>query len=254
MEENYGYNPSRYQGENMSAGSGLFNEAATQSRFIAGKGGVAGEVDDLRKDVAKNLVPLASPTVREFINPILGAATSLRIATATVQAVSVVGTAALTGATLTNMADNPRQLVFTTAGGTAAHAPATVTVKGKDARGKSITETLALAQTAASVTTANFFSELDEDEAITYPAADGTGATVAIGIGAKLGLTYKPKSRSGGVVLIFGEAEDGSAPSAEGVVTPAGVADLPYGSYTPASALNGALDFIIAYEFDPALL
>ena len=237
----------------MSSGSGLFDERAKQARFVAGKGGVPGEVHDLREDVERNLQPLASATVREYINPILGTATSLLAAAASVAAPVVLGASALTGATLTNMLDNPRQLVFTTAGTTASDAPANVVIKGKDPRGKRIEETLVLSQVAGAVTTVNFFSELDADEAITYPAADGTGATVAIGVGAKLGLSYAPKARTS-AVLLFAEFEGAAAAATAGVVTPAGASDLPYGSYTPDSALNGALDFIVSYEFDPALL
>ncbi len=235
----------------MTAGSGLFNEGPVQGRFVQGKGGVPGEIADLRADVAKNLSPLAALTVREFINPILGAATSLLVATATVATPVTLLPAALVGATLTNMLDNPRQLVFTTAANpTAADAPASATVKGKDPRGIRITETIALSQSAGAVTTTNFFSEIEE---ISYPAADGTGATVAIGVGAKLGLSYAPKVREGGVILLAAERESGTVPTA-GTVTAVGASDLPYGSYTPNSALNGARDFVILYEFDPALL
>lgn len=236
----------------MSAGSGLFDEGPRQGRFTQGKGGVAGEIDDLREDVKRNLAPLSAFTVREFINPILGAAGSLKAATATAAETVVLGTADLIEAALTNMADNPRQLVFTTAGATPAHAPATATVRGKDPRGEPLTEVVSLVQEAGAVTTKYFFSELDEEEAVSYVAADGTGATIAVGLGAKLGLSYAPKVREGGAVLLAGELEDGAAPTA-GVVA-AGANDLPYGSYTPNSALNGAHDFIVSYEFDPTQL
>lgn len=234
----------------MTAGSGLFSTSrgVNPSKTAAGKGGLPGEVGDLRRDIGEAMAPLFAATPREFINPILGTATALLIATATVAAEVEVLPAALTTATLTNMADNPRQLLFTTAGTTPADAPATATVKGKDPRGKFVTEVVTLAQTAAAVLTKNFFSEV---ESITYAAADGTGATVAIGIGAKLGLSYVPKTRSGAVPVVL-ELEDGAAAATAGVLVAPTTDNLPYGAYTPNSALNGALDFFVVYEFDPA--
>jgi hypothetical protein len=236
----------------MTAGSGLFaNERGINpSKTVAGKGGLPGEVGDLRRDIAKTLGGLAASGIQEFVDPILGAATSLLIATATVAAAVTLLPADLTTATLTNMADNPRQVVFTTAGGTPADAPATATVKGKDPRGLPLTETIALAQTAAAVTTNNFFSEI---ESISYPAADGTGATVAIGIGAKLGLAYSPKTFTASGQVILAELEDNAPAGVAGTFVSAGATDLPYGSYTPNSALNGALDFVVCYVYDPSV-
>lgn len=233
----------------MTTGSGLFDKqrAIAPYKVAPGKSGYPGELGDLRRDVREMLAPLFAPTPREYIDPIVGAADSLLAAAATVAAAVKLLPADLEAATLADMANNPRQVVFTTAGVTAADAPAEAVVVGKDPKGLSVTETIVLAQTAAAVTTNNFFSEI---ESISYPAADGTGATVAIGIGDKLGLTYKPKVRGGGVPVVL-ELEDGAAADIPGTVTPAGANDLPYGSYTPNSTLNGELDFLIVYEFDP---
>jgi hypothetical protein len=234
----------------MTYGSGLFaNKGPVQARFMR-PGGVRGEVQDLRNDVGAELSPLAAITVAEFVDAILGSATALLIATATVAAEVTLLPADLTTATLDDMANNPRQLVFTTAGGTPADAPATALVKGKDPRGLPVEETVTLAQTAAAVTTNNFFSEIDS---IKYAAADGTGATVAVGIGDKLGLAYSPKTFTASGQVILAELEDNAAAGVAGTFVSAGATDLPYGSYTPNSALNGALDFVAVYVFDPAV-
>lgn len=234
----------------MTAGSGLFSteRGVNPAKTVAGKGGLPGEVGDLRRDIEKTFVPLLASTVQEFTNPILGTASSLLAAAATVAAPVTVLASALTGATLANMLGNPRQVMFTTAGTTPSDAPATATVTGKDPRGLPQVEAVAVAQTADSVLTTKFFSDV---ESISYSAGDGTDATVAIGVGAKLGLFYAPKARAGGA-LVLGEVSAGVTPTA-GVVVPAGASDLPYGSYTPNSALNGILDFAIAYEYDPSV-
>lgn len=229
----------------MTAGSGLFSTArGVKPHLVSGKTGVAGEVDDLRKDLSAALAPLANIVVEEFVNPIVGGAATLRIATATVTAAVTLAPAALTAATLTNMELAPRQLVFTTAGTTAAHAPATVTIKGTDARNKVLEETLALAQTATTATSVNFFKTITSLE---FPPGDGTGATVAIGTGAKIGLSQVPKVRSAATVIIK-ELEDGVAAAVAGTLEAPGVAIGPYGAYTPDSTLDGALDFVLFYE------
>ena len=51
----------------MGNGSGLFgSHRAAKPHLIKGKGGVAGEVDDLRNDVSSAVSPLAAWTVDEF--------------------------------------------------------------------------------------------------------------------------------------------------------------------------------------------
>jgi len=232
------------------SGSGLMSsQSPKQERFVyPSKGGVAGEVGDLRRDLENELANMVATTVDEYVDPMLGAADSLLAAAATVAAEVVLLPAALTTATLTNMLANPRQLLFTTAGSTPADAPANVAIVGKDPAGLPISETLVLAQTAAAVTSVNFYSEITS---LTYPAADGTDATVAIGIGAKLGLRVTPKLRTAKIAVLL-ELEDGAVAGTAGTFEAASASIAPYGAYTPNSALNGALDFALYYEYDPA--
>lgn len=169
------------------------------------------------------------------------AATLLKKATATVaSAVTVAGSTLVQ----TNLALYPRQLVFTTAGTTAADAPATATVVGKDIQGNRITETVTLAQTATTATSENFFAEV---LSISYPAADGTGATIAVSPGAAIGLRRKVKSRAGAVCLLK-EIAAGSVVT-NGTITAATTAK-PFGSYTPNTAADGVNDYCIVYEYD----
>jgi len=169
----------------------------------------------------------------------------LKGATATVaSAVTVLGSTLIQ----TDLANNPRQLVFTTAGGTAADAPANVVITGLDSQGKVISETLALAQTATTATSVNAYSSVTS---LAYPAADGTGATIAVSFGAVIGLKRTVKSRTGAVVPLLHEFMDGSAPTAGALSVPATVG--PYGGYTPNTAVNGVHDYAIYYEYDASL-
>ena len=54
----------------MTAGSGLFTNARPEKpHLVEGKGGLAGEVDDLRRDIASDLSGLAAISVEEFTDP-----------------------------------------------------------------------------------------------------------------------------------------------------------------------------------------
>lgn len=179
---------------------------------------------------------------------IAASATALRIATATVTAPTSVLPAALTGATLLDMRKCARQLQFTTAGGTPADAPATVKVRGWTQE-KFVEETLALAQTATTANTVNYFVSI---ESIEFAAGDGTAATIAIGITGNLGLPVKLRGRgaAGAVIPILRELVDGAAPTAGGLLAVA--TNLPFGAYAPnaAAAANGARDHLVLYEID----
>lgn len=84
----------------------------------------------------------------------------------------------------------PRNLTATTAGTAADVAAVQVTVTGTNMDGETITETLPAftLNTATTVTGSKVFATVTS---YSVPAMDGTGATVAIGTGAKLGLPHK---------------------------------------------------------------
>lgn len=170
-------------------------------------------------------------------------ATYVKAATATVAAAVELGP---TDLIQTDLASNPRALVFTTAGATEADAPATATIVGEDAQGKRITEVLALAQTATTATTVNFYSEIIS---ISYPAADGTDATIAITLSAELGLSRSIAERAG-LVGAIREIAAGSLVTNGTLLAPT-TTDKPYGSYAPNTAVNDTNDYAIYYEYSP---
>jgi hypothetical protein len=171
-------------------------------------------------------------------------AATIQAATATVAAVTTTPGSALNQLPL---AGAPRQLVFTTSGTTPADAPANVVIHGLDVNGNAIKETLTLAQTATTATSVNCYSSITS---LVYPAADGTGAKLAIGIAAPIGLTKKIMSRAGLVSLIR-EISSGSVVT-NGVVTAPSSAG-PNGSYTPNTPADGVTDYAIYYEYDATL-
>lgn len=107
--------------------------------------------------------------------------------------------------------DVPRNLTAT-AGGTAGDIAAVqVTVTGTNYLGETITETLPVftVNTAGTVTGSKAFATVTS---YSVPAMDGTGATVAIGTGAKLGLPVK-LSRNTIVAAFLDGAREATAPT-----------------------------------------
>ena len=222
-----------------SLGSGLWNkQKALAPNIVRPGGGTGGEIFDLRADIANELAPMAAIAIEEFTNPATGAANDLLAATASTVAVQSYTAAQLVAGGLTKLAAFPRNVTFTTAGVTPADAPDTVTVVGTY-RGKAQSETINVAQTATIATGTKPFSTITS---ITYAAGQGTGATVAIGIGNGLGVSQVPKARAG-LLAPIREIAIGAAVTT-GALTSTGL-------YTPSAAPNGTNDYAIYYEYDP---
>jgi len=119
----------------------------------------------------------SADTITFSAGSLSGSAAGLKAATATVASPVVLVPADLLAPGLAAIAANPRRLTFATAGVTPSDAPANVVITG-ELWGAVVTETLTLAQTATSVTSAKSY---DTITTLAYPAADGTAATVAVG-------------------------------------------------------------------------
>lgn len=190
----------------MTAGSGLFGTARPGNAALVadGKRGIPGEIADLRNDVGKTFAPMAAIGAEEFTNPLAASTTNMMAATASVatERTLLPGAAAqgvLTTETLANLVSAPRQLQFTTGGGTPGHQPATATVWGKDERGKPITVVEELKQTAGVFLSSHFYSDISK---IVLSEGGGTGATLAIGLGARIGLHQRARKRAGRVAVL----------------------------------------------------
>lgn len=196
---------------------------------------------------AKTIVLLVKPAglqVDEITDALAAATAGLKAATATTVAPQTVLAAGMLTAGKDELAARPRNITFTTAGGTAADAPATATITGTDINGDAQTEVVNVGQTATTVEGVKAFKTITS---IVYSAADGTGATVAIGYGNKFGLSVKAKTRAG-AVMRGTEIAAGSAVTNGTLV--AAATGLPNGTYTPNTAPNGSNDYAIEYEPD----
>lgn len=230
-----------------SSGSGLFKNArAKREHLTQGTGGLSGEIGDLRADVAKALGPVAALSVEEYIDVPAAGTALLKSAAATAASAQVFKTTDLNGSVGANAIVPPRNVTVTTAGGTAADAPATATIKGFDAQGKALSETITVSQTAATAAGTKCFAKVTE---IDLPAADGTGATLAFGLGALIGLSRKPKVRGGGVPLFF-EVVDGAIVTSSPGTLSTPTTNAPFGAYSPSTAPNGTHDYAIYFEMD----
>jgi hypothetical protein len=235
----------------MSNGSGLFStQGPNQGRFIEGKGGVAGEVNDLRQDVKRSLIPLAAITVQEWDAPLATAANNVMAATTSQVTEDVLlpavtpAAGALTQATIDDLSNGPRQLQFTVGGGTPAHRAPSATIHGTGLDGLQKTQVLALPAVAGAVRS-DFFTDIEK---VVLAAGSGVGATVAIGLGALLGLLQPIKRRAGlfgilkeialGAVVTNGVFTRGSALAA----TVTGSADLSTGGTLATETLIVEVD------------
>lgn len=182
--------------------------------------------------------------VDEWTNPIAPAAAGLKAATATVTSTVTLTASDLLSGGKAELLARPRNVTFTTAGVTPAHAPATATITGTDINGDALTETVTLAQTATIAEGVKCFRTITS---IAYPAGDGTAATVAIGFGKKFGLSKKIRARAG--ALMFGkEIAAGSVVTNGTLASP--TTSPPNGSYSPNTDPDGSNDYSLEYEPD----
>lgn len=206
-----------------------------------------GEVADLRRDVEAGFVEIEASriplAVDDWSNAVAPDAAGLLIATATTVAPQTVLTAGLLAPGKAALLAYPRNVTFTTAGGTPAHAPATAVITGTDINDEALEETVTLAQTATIAEGAYAFKTITS---IVYAAADGTGATVAIGFGKKLGFS-KPIVRRGGACGVVQEIANGVV-VATGTFANATVG-VPNGTYSPSADPDGSKDYAVYYEF-----
>lgn len=243
----------------MSNGSGMFSDqGALKRHLVDGKTGVAGEVNDLRGDVGRTLSGLCAWSVDEYIDSPADDPDALMTSFAppttatTYRASQGDFTGVLSDGVIDVDSAGPRQVVFTTGGGTPADAPATCVVVGKDGAGRYLEEEVTLAQTATTATSTNFFAEVDE---LRFAAADGTDSTMLVGFEGDLGLRQPLVSRAGSLHVL--EEIDPVGGQLLGAAVTATFTDAatspPFGSVDPTTAVDGSNDYAYVYEYDPTV-
>lgn len=231
----------------MPAGSGLASKMAPlKPHFLqVGKGGLPGELADLRGELTAILTPLAGIVVDEWSAPPAASTNAIKLAIASVAAITTYSGSQLDGSVGQGTLSPPRNITITTAGATPADAPANAVINGFDIDGNALSETITVAQTATTAVGNKAFAKVTS---IVLPAADGVAATLAFGFGSKIGFSKKLKTRAGLATLVK-EIEAGVN------VTTGTIADAatgaPYGTYLPpANVPNGARNYAVYYDWD----
>ncbi|NBU17374.1 MAG: hypothetical protein EBS48_10285 [Actinobacteria bacterium] len=188
--------------------------------------------------------PTGGTRFDELTDPLAVGTAALEAATATTVSPRTVLAAGLLTAGKNELLARPRNVTFTVAGGTAAHAPTSAVITGTGINGDALTETVAITASAGTYEGAKAFRTITS---VVYGAASGTGATVAVGYGKKFGLSVKAKVRAGAVVRLV-EIAAGSYVTNGTLATP--TASPPNGSYSPNGSPNGADDYALGYEID----
>lgn len=169
-------------------------------------------------------------------------ANAVLAATATVVAGRTINTG------LTNP-DVPRNLTITAAGTAADIAAGSVLITGTNIEGKVITEAFVMSDNLAGVVTGNLaFKTITS---VVFPAADGTGATIAVGTGAKLGLNHRLPPGKSSIVVVQDNAVDGNVPVVQAAPSASTVHShiLELNTVTPATAPDGSTFLSILYWY-----
>jgi hypothetical protein len=161
--------------------------------------------------------------------PVLGTANSI------VTSTTVSGTTAFTIAGQPDVARN-----ITAVGGVGADA--VLNIVGKDIYGATITESVTL-NGATPVVTAQAFKTITS-----VTPASGSGSTVTVGTGTKLGLPVKLNKRSDLMQAWLGTVQDGGGLTVVVGSTSAGADDR--GTIAFSTALNGSLEVVVYMSVD----
>ena len=215
-------------------GSGLWGtETPTHPHLIVGPGGIAKEVRDVRLDLNATLSPLLAVTVEEYDGASPALPTAIMPVTATSLAALNYAYAALTGSIGDGAIVPPRNIEVVTAGTTPVHAPASFTITGLDAHGRTLTETITGTNGgAATYTGVKCFAKVTS---VSAPAGTGVDATFSVGTGAIIGLSQTPLLRTGqSLPLVRRELVDGAVVTTGVLTLP--TTNPPFGAYTPATA------------------
>jgi hypothetical protein len=215
-----------------------------------GKGGLPGEIADLRHDVEEGFAyyeqTLGGVLVTEEFTNLLAADTDgLKTAAASSASIQSFTSADWNGVQGDDEMVPPRNVTLTTSTHADINAVAVVvTGRVRNDRGELIaqTETINLTD-GGGVTNAGTeaFSFVDS---VVIPAQGGTGGTVAIGFGVLVGLARKIRSAAG-LPLVLQQVTAGAVVTNGTFATTA-----PNGTWSPNTAANGTNDYALVYVAD----
>lgn len=180
--------------------------------------------------------------------------------TETHKKVSAPSAASVLGATATVVAgrtivsgitnpDVPRNLTITTGSTVADIAAGNVTIYGTNVEGKAISETFTMSDNLNGSVTGN--KAFKTVTSVVFPAADGGGATISVGVGSKLGLNHKLVPNKTSIVVVQDTAIDGSNPTVQAAPSASTVdaEDVENNTVTPATAPDSSTFLTIIYWY-----
>lgn len=234
----------------MPTGSGLMSsQSPKQERFVhQGKGGVAGEVGDLRRDIENELASLAALALQQYdtldiadVDALVETPVPCSTADQTIELAQFDGVVGL------GVMDPPRNPTLTS-DAHADHDAVDLIFTGTDIDDNVITETITkTADTGATDVCTKAFKTL---VSVFVPAESGTTGVMTVGFGDLIGLPVSPLALASlAAPALIHEVAD-NAVVTNGVLTD-GATIPPYGTYAPNGGVAAA-KYAIIYPYDPA--
>jgi len=190
---------------------------------------------------------------RSILQHIVGyTETNKKVSAASATAVLAATNTVAAGTTITSGITNPdvpRNLTITTGGTTANIAAGDVVITGTNVEGKVIAESFAMADNLNGAVTGNL--AFKTVTSVRFPAADGTGATISVGTGAKLGINHRLMPNVSSVVVIQDTAIDGTNPANQAApsATTIDATLVEKNTVTPATTPDGSTFLTILYWY-----
>ena len=230
------------------AGSGLMSsQRARKPHLVEGKSGVAGEVDDLRKDLEQEMGAMAAIAVEEFVDPAAADTDGILASVASQAAAAAYAAADLVGGAAVAL-DPPRNVTLT-CDDSAGTWTGNLTVTGVDINGDAITEDIAFTNN----TTTPGLLAFARVDSLAADAQNDANGNWEVGFGDVIGLAKPLISRAGAEAVVM-EIEAGTVMAADaitGTFVDAATAG-PNGTYEPATVPDASNDYAVYYEYDPS--
>jgi hypothetical protein len=238
----------------MANKSKTFGTQVAKAPGLVGKskGGVAGEVGDLRDDIEKAFLAFEAngslDRVEEFLALRAAAANLIKTSIATSNQAATYGKTDLDGSVGNTELVPPRNItVVSTSHADVTAVQVVITGRVRDASGNLVDQTDTITLTAGGGATdagTKAFSIVDKIE---RPPLGGAGGSLQFGIGNLVGLAAKPRTLAG-YLLVHQQVTNGA------VVTNGtfNAAAAPNGTWSPNAAANGTNNYGLRYTVDGA--
>lgn len=229
------------------------SKTARRPHLVAGVGGVAGEVNDLRQDVEASFAQLENQggylRTDEFTNPATADVDAIKTSFATSSSVQSLSGAALDGVNGAVEMVPPRNPTITSSSHANVTAVAVVfTGRVRNAAGELVARTVTVNTTNGGGATDAGAEALSFVDSVSIPAMGGASGSLQLGFGVSIGLAAKIKSRAG-LIRPLREVAIGAVVTTGTFTNPSGA---PVSLYTPAAAPNASNDYAVTFEVDPA--